>query len=91
VKEPQRTRWAVHGFCDSMARGWIGRTLPRLFADAGLTAVQVQPETLIMPSAVRLDAHYGFGRPYCSGLLSLSTVDGSVSLESGPRSVPGRR
>lgn len=28
---------------------------------------------------------------YCVGLCSLSTMDGSVSFESGPRSVPTRR
>jgi SAM-dependent methyltransferase len=56
------TRQIMNFFCDSMPQGWIGRTLPRLLADAGLVDVRVQPETLILPDAVWLDPDYGFGR-----------------------------
>ncbi len=56
------TRRIMNFFCDSMPQGWIGRMLPRLFAEAGLSDVQVQPETLMLPGTVWLDPQYGFGR-----------------------------
>jgi anti-sigma factor RsiW len=56
------TRRIANAFCDSMPHGWIGRRLPRLFAEAGITDVAVQPETLVLPGAVWLDPHYGFRR-----------------------------
>lgn len=64
VDSPDRevTRRIMNFFCDSLPQGWVGRTLPRLFAEAGLVDVQVQPETLMLPGAVWLDPHYGFGR-----------------------------
>jgi SAM-dependent methyltransferase len=56
------TRRIANFFCDSMPHGWSGRTLWRLFADVGLTSVQVQPETLTLPGPVFLDGAHGFGR-----------------------------
>ena len=56
------TRRIVNFFCDNVPQGWIGRRLPRLFAEAGLADVQVQPETIILPGPAWLDQQYGFGR-----------------------------
>lgn len=56
------TRRIANFFCDSIPHGWIGRTLSRLFGDVGLTDVQVQPETLVLPGPVFLDGAHGFGR-----------------------------
>lgn len=64
IDAPDRsvTRRIANFFCDSMPQGWIGRALPRLLREAGLTDVRVQPETLILPGPVWLDVDYGFGR-----------------------------
>jgi ubiquinone/menaquinone biosynthesis C-methylase UbiE len=37
--------------CDSVRHGWIGRQLPRLFRDAGLTGVTVEAGVLTLDSA----------------------------------------
>lgn len=64
VDAPDRrvTRRIMNFFCDSMPQGWVGRMLPRLFAEAGLVDVQVHPETLLLPGVVWLDPDFGFGR-----------------------------
>ncbi len=56
------TRRLANFFCDSVPQGWIGRSLPRLLAEGGLSAIHIQPETLVLPGAVWLDPDYGFGR-----------------------------
>lgn len=56
------TRRLANFFCDSLPQGWIGRALPRLFAEAGLVDIQTAPETLILPGGAWLDAAYGFGQ-----------------------------
>ena len=45
VDHPDRdtTRVIVQTFGDAMANGWIGRQLPRLFRQAGLTDLSVTP------------------------------------------------
>ena len=34
--------------CDNVRHGWVGRSIYRFFAEAGLTDIEVFPETLIM-------------------------------------------
>jgi SAM-dependent methyltransferase len=42
------TRQLIHGHADSIRQPWIGRQLPALFEDVGLSGVQVRPTPLIM-------------------------------------------
>lgn len=48
IDNPYRdtTRAVVRSFSDSIRHGWIGRQLPRLFQEQGLTAIQVAPRTI---------------------------------------------
>ena len=45
--DQQTTRAILSAFTDSMACGWIGRQLPRLFRQAGLTQVSVDPIVIV--------------------------------------------
>jgi ubiquinone/menaquinone biosynthesis C-methylase UbiE len=41
------TRRIVTSFADSFQNGWIGRRLPRMMAEAGLTALTVEPYVMV--------------------------------------------
>jgi ubiquinone/menaquinone biosynthesis C-methylase UbiE len=56
------TRKIVQAFSDGIRNGWIGRSLPRLFQEAGLT------EITCAPHAVRI--YYAFARRLFEGHLS---------------------
>jgi SAM-dependent methyltransferase len=51
IDSPDRdtTRAVVRSFSDHMKNGWIGRRMPRLFADAGLTDVTVTTAGMRLP------------------------------------------
>jgi ubiquinone/menaquinone biosynthesis C-methylase UbiE len=51
VDSPDRetTRAVVRSFSDHMKHGWIGRQLPRLFAESGLGEISVAPRVLSLP------------------------------------------
>lgn len=52
--DQQLTRTILSAYCDSMNCGWVGRQLPRLFRQAGLADVSVDPVvTLGPPDMVR--------------------------------------
>jgi ubiquinone/menaquinone biosynthesis C-methylase UbiE len=68
------TRTIVATLADSYRNGWIGRQLPRLFREIGLTDVAVQPVT------VRFDFHVA-GRILSPHLRSLE-ADGVVDAAS---------
>jgi hypothetical protein len=42
------TRKIVHYFCDQEVNGWIGRQMPRLFAEAGLIDIKALPVTTFL-------------------------------------------
>lgn len=42
------TRQLLNFWCDSFPCGWIGRRLARDFKRAGLTEIEIQPETLVL-------------------------------------------
>ena len=44
----ETTRLITRSFCDSFKNGWIGRRLPRLFKQHGMTDVTVTPRTIII-------------------------------------------
>lgn len=41
------TRQLLNFWCDSFPSGWIGRNLPKYFHQAGLTDIQVNPQTFV--------------------------------------------
>ena len=45
----ETTRKIALSFCDGMKNGWIGRRLPRLFRDNGMTEVAVSFHTVTVP------------------------------------------
>ena len=55
------TRTVVRSFCDGIKQGWIGRSLPRMFKEAGLTHVLAEPHALRIPNCafahLLFDAH----------------------------------
>ena len=42
----ETTRKIALSFCDGMKNGWIGRSLPRLFREAGMTSISSSPRTV---------------------------------------------
>ncbi len=66
-------RKMVHAACDQMVQGWIGRQVPRLFKQAGLSDIRV--EGRLMP----LD--YTFFQTAFRGILQRAQVAGAVSSE----------
>lgn len=84
--DQQTTRAILSAFSDSMACGWIGRQLPRLFRQAGLTEVSVDPfvivgsaqafRALLAPVVTRLhDEHVLTGEQANGWLATLSRLD----------------
>ncbi len=75
VETPDRalTRKVVHAACDQMEQGWIGRQMPRLFQQAGLSAIRV--EGRLMP----LD--YAFFQLAFRGILQRAQAAGTLSEE----------
>jgi ubiquinone/menaquinone biosynthesis C-methylase UbiE len=45
----ETTRKITRSFADAMKNGWIGRQLPRLFRQLGMTEVTVSPHTIFIP------------------------------------------
>jgi ubiquinone/menaquinone biosynthesis C-methylase UbiE len=66
-------RKIIHAACDQMAQGWIGRQLPRLFQQAGMSNIWV--EGRLMP----LD--YSFFRLAFTGMLQQAVDVGAISQE----------
>jgi ubiquinone/menaquinone biosynthesis C-methylase UbiE len=64
----QISRRIVQVFSDGIKNGWIGRSLPRLFQEAGLA------EITCVPHAVRI--HYAFARHLFENHLSKATETG---------------
>ncbi len=50
INSPERelTRRMMNHFCDNVVNGWIGRRLPGMFKEFGLTDLKIVPNTLIM-------------------------------------------
>jgi ubiquinone/menaquinone biosynthesis C-methylase UbiE len=67
------TRTIVRAFSDSMKHGWIGRSLPRMFREAGLTAVTC------VPHAVRI--HCWFAHRLFDGFLAKAVESRLVSAD----------
>jgi SAM-dependent methyltransferase len=65
------TRAVARSFCEGIKQGWIGRSLPRLFKEAGLTHVLVEPHPARFPNCTF--AH----RPF-DGHLSQAVAAGAL-------------
>lgn len=74
LDHPQRpqTRTIVNTWCDGFRNGWLGRHIPALFREAGLTDVHITPATLWMryPLAMQLIGPATVERACAAGLLS---------------------
>ena len=66
-------RKVIHAICDQMVQGWMGRQMPRLFKQAGLSDISV--EGRLMP----LD--YAFFQTVFGGILQRAQANGAVSEE----------
>ena len=66
-------RKMVHLACDQVQQGWIGRQLPRLFRQAGLSNIYI--EGRMMP------LNYAFFQMAFSGILQRVQATGAVSAE----------
>ncbi|HLQ30483.1 MAG TPA: methyltransferase domain-containing protein [Ktedonobacteraceae bacterium] len=75
VEIPDRAlaRKMIHAACDQMVQGWMGRQMPRLFRQAGLSDIRV--EGRLMP----LD--YAFFQLAFRGILHRAQVTGTLSEE----------
>jgi len=56
------TRRIINFWCDSFLGGWIGRRLPRLFREAGLSDVVIEPVTVVDTDYAAFDAQYNLKR-----------------------------
>jgi ubiquinone/menaquinone biosynthesis C-methylase UbiE len=65
------TRRIMRGFADAIRNGWIGRELPRLFAQHHLTDVTVTPHTVLF--------HFEFAQLLWGGHLTRAQQAGAVS------------
>jgi ubiquinone/menaquinone biosynthesis C-methylase UbiE len=66
-------RAVIHAACDQMTQGWIGRQMPRLFKQAGLS--DIHTEGYIMP------LNYAFFQTAFSGMLQRAQAVGAISAE----------
>ena len=67
----QTTRKIALSFCDSMRNGWIGRQLPRIFREAGMTDVAVSFRTILV--------NYDFLQLLLGGHIARIVSDGTLS------------
>ncbi len=56
MRETART--VGEAWCDSFRSGWVGRRLPRLMAEAGLTVAAVSPRSLVTRDLAEAEAVY---------------------------------
>ena len=56
------TRRIVNFWCDRFLGGWIGRQLPRLFREAGLEDITIEPVTVVDTDFAAFDSQYDLNR-----------------------------
>jgi hypothetical protein len=74
------TRKIVNFWCDRFLGGWIGRQLPRLFKDAGLDDVTVEPVTVVDTDFAAFDAQYDLTR-----ITERAASAGAITADEGVR------
>jgi SAM-dependent methyltransferase len=82
IDAPDRaaTRAIVNFWCDSFFGGWVGRALPRLFREAGLLDVWVEPVTVVDTDYATFNAQYDLPR-----IVAQAEAGGAISAEAGAR------
>jgi ubiquinone/menaquinone biosynthesis C-methylase UbiE len=56
------TRRIINFWCDSFLGGWVGRSLPRLFREAGLEEIGIEPFTVVDTDYEAFNAQYDLPR-----------------------------
>jgi len=74
------TRRIVNFWCDRFLNGWIGRQLPRLFLQAGIRDVAIEPVTVVDTDFAAFDAQYDLTR-----IVRRAEEAGAVTREDGTR------
>lgn len=74
------TRKIVNFWTDTFFGGWVGRSLPRLFRDAGLADVAVEPFTRIDADYAAFNAQYDLPR-----IVARARAAGAITAEEGSR------
>jgi ubiquinone/menaquinone biosynthesis C-methylase UbiE len=80
IDAPNRavTRRIVNFWCDQFLGGWSGRQLPRLFKEAGLLDVAIDPVTVVDTDLATFDAQYDLSR-----VASRAIAGGAVTAAEG--------
>jgi SAM-dependent methyltransferase len=78
VADRALTRRILNFWCDTFLGGWIGRQLPRLFREAGLSDVTVEPVTVIDRDFTAFDAQYNLTR-----IVERAGAAGAIDTEEG--------
>lgn len=90
LRETART--VVVSWCDSFRSGWIGRSLPRLMAEAGLVDITVLPRPFLIYSLDAAEAVYNLfatsDRAVAAGVLSPEAA-GAFKAEQRRRDASG--
>ena len=73
----ETTRLITRSFCDNFKNGWIGRRLPRLFKQHGMTDISIVPQTIIIT--------YPFLELLLGGHLTRAQQSGVVSSADAER------
>ena len=74
------TRKILHHWTDALFGGWVGRALPRLFREAGLADVAVEPFTRIDSDYAAFNAQYDLPR-----IVARAQDAGVITAEEGTR------
>jgi SAM-dependent methyltransferase len=78
VADRALTRRILNFWCDTFLCGWIGRQLPRLFHEAGLSDVTVEPVTVVDRDFTAFDAQYNLTR-----IVERAGAAGAIDREEG--------
>jgi ubiquinone/menaquinone biosynthesis C-methylase UbiE len=72
LPDRMRTRQIVNFWCDGFRNGWLGRHVPALFHEAGLSDIRITPATLWLryPVALRMVGSDTIQRACAAGVLS---------------------
>jgi ubiquinone/menaquinone biosynthesis C-methylase UbiE len=80
IDAPDRaaTRKIVNFWCDQFLGGWVGRQLPRLFREAGLHDIEIDPVTVVDTDLATFDAQYDLSR-----IAARAIAGGAVTAAEG--------
>ncbi len=73
ISDRDLARKIIHAACDQMQQGWMGRQMPRLFQQAGLSNIRVDGRMMHL--------NYTFFQMVFGGILQRAQAAGTVSAE----------